>query len=47
MHHIEPRRKFYNDEARSIDEANKMGNLVTLCSEHHTKVENGLIEVEV
>jgi len=47
VHHIEPRRKFYNDEERSLDEANKMSNLITLCSEHHRKAEEGIIEVEV
>ena len=47
VHHIEPRRKFYNSDSRSIDEANKMDNLITLCREHHNKVESGEIEVEV
>ena len=47
VHHIEPRRKFYNSNSRSIDEANKMKNLVTLCREHHNKVESGKIEVDV
>lgn len=47
VHHIVPRRKFYKDDDRSIDEANKMDNLVTLCRKHHTKVESGEMEVEV
>ena len=47
VHHIEPRRKFYKDSNRSIDEANKMENLVTLCREHHNKVEYGKMEVEL
>lgn len=47
VHHIEPRKKFYKDEERSMDEANKMSNLVTLCAKHHTKVENEKIEVKL
>lgn len=46
VHHIEPREKFYNDEERTIDEANTMENLVTLCRRHHVKVENGKIDKE-
>ena len=46
VHHIKPRRKFYKDEKLSIDEANKMSNLVTLCKKHHVQVENNIIEVE-
>lgn len=45
VHHIEPRRKFYKDDNRSIDEANEMNNLVTLCRNHHNKVESGELEV--
>jgi endogenous inhibitor of DNA gyrase (YacG/DUF329 family) len=47
VHHIEPRRNFYKDEERSIDESNKMENLITLCREHHVKAENGNIDLEV
>jgi len=46
VHHIEPRQTFYKDEKRTIDEANTMENLVTLCRNHHVKAENGKIEGE-
>lgn len=46
VHHIEPRRKFYKDKERSIDEANTMENLVTLCREHHLDAEHGNIDME-
>lgn len=46
VHHIIPRRKFYKDESLSIDEANNMENLVSLCREHHSKLESGEIKLE-
>jgi ribosomal protein L44E len=46
VHHIEPRRKFYNDSDKSMNEANKMENLITLCRKHHVQIENGNIKME-
>lgn len=45
VHHIKPRRKFYKDNDRIPDEANKMENLVTVCREHHNKIESGEVEL--
>lgn len=44
VHHIIPRREFYNEETGVIDEkANRLSNLVTLCAKCHRKAEVGEI----
>lgn len=44
VHHKVPRRKYYKS-GKSMDEANRPDNLVTLCKKHHVQAENGVIEV--
>jgi hypothetical protein len=46
VHHIIPRRQFYEDEDKSVDGTNSMENLITLCREHHIQAENGIIKLE-
>jgi len=43
VHHIIPRRKFRENEQKTVEESNKLSNLITLCPKHHGKVEQGLI----
>ncbi len=40
VHHIKPRRLFNED---TINDANKLFNLITLCDKHHVPVEIGKI----
>lgn len=42
VHHVTPRREFYKCDDKTIDDANEIDNLRTLCREHHIKVENGI-----
>lgn len=44
VHHIKPRRKFLLD-GEILPEANKINNLVTLCSTHHRKYEGKLTDL--
>ena len=39
VHHIVPRREFVADTSQSIDDANEMDNLETLCANCHRKNE--------
>lgn len=46
VHHLIPRRKFYKSEELSIDEANELENLRTVCKPHHHQVESGEIKIQ-
>jgi len=45
VHHIKPRRDFIDDDGLlNWKESNKLSNLITLCSNHHPKLEGILID---
>lgn len=39
MHHIKPRRSFYEDPNKTVEDSNTIGNLLTLCASHHKQWE--------
>lgn len=47
VHHIIPRREFYDEEDEMYDEKemNDLNNLISLCDKHHIKVERGVINL--
>ena len=45
VHHRVPRMEYYKDDTKTVEESNKVSNLMTLCQNCHMKVENEKVVV--